>query len=563
MKKSFILSVLVFSIITLFGQNTFRTSEEIKVDLIHNKVDLNFNQAERAVIGTVSLTFKPHFYGTDHVVLDAKDSTSFKILKVTFESKSGTKNLIPKKDYFFEDLEHLKIKLGRSFLKDEILKLTINYEARPYSRELPKGITDRGCFFINHDGKLDGVPKQIWTQGETEWNSCWMPIIDAPNQRYSQEFSLTVEDEYVTQSNGELVKSVKNMDDTRTDIWQLDKTHTPYLTAFVVGEFAVIKDYYKDIELKFLVEKEFEQEAANIFGKTKEMMAFFEEYFGVPYPWGKSYGQVVIRGFSSTGMENTGCVTYDDRVQVTKTEALDKNHGFEYVIAHELAHMWFGDLLTCEDWSQLALNESFATLAEYLWFEHKYGKLEADQYYFDVLRQYYFDERDVHEFPAIRYNYPIPDKMFNSLVYEKGANILQMLRKMIGEDAFKASIKFYLQENQFSAVEIDELRMAFEEVSGKDLKPFFNYFTSSGHPTGNIHFEFDEKKVKINFDSMTNVPISGLEGTLRIYFEDGNIIDQKQIIYGDGMFFFEYSGNPIGATFEPEGMQLRACSKIL
>lgn len=557
MKLLNIIVLTLLSINTLVGQQEdHKGSNEMFVDLIHNEINLSFNQEERTIIGQVALTFKPHFYEQKYIILDAKDSTSFVINKVVLEASGKTKSLIDNTDYHFVDLNHLIVNFNNKFTANDTLKLFIDYISRPYLRDLPQGVSDRGCFFINHDGNLNNVPQQIWTQGETEHNSNWMPIVDSPNQRYTQKLSLTVDNKFTTQSNGDLISSKANSNGTRTDIWRLDKAHTPYLSAFVVGEYAVITDQYKDIELRFLVEKEFENEASNIFGKTKEMFAFFEDYFGIPYPWGESYGQVIIRGFGSTGMENSGCVTYDDRVQITAMESLDRDFGFEYVIAHELAHMWFGNLLTCESWSQLGLNESFATLSEFLWFEHKYGKLEADRYYFDVLRKHYLDDRDVHDFSIIRNNYTTPDDMFTSLVYEKGANVLRMLQHYLGE-AFKEGIRRYLKDNQFSSVEIDELRMAFEDVSGKDLKEFFELFSQVGHPSAELNFSFEKNKVIIDIDSIKNMPKGGFNGSLRVYFKDGKVIDENIKFSNNTTQTFIYQNRvPINATFEPEGILL-------
>jgi len=161
---------------------------------------------------------------------------------------------------------------------------------------------------------------------------------------------ITVEDAFKTISNGKLVKSTKNDDGTRTDYWKQEIPHAPYLFMMAVGPFSEVKDKWKDIETNYYVDEDYEPHAKQIFENTGEILAFYSEKFGMEYPWDK-YNQIVVHDFVSGAMENTGAVIYYDALHQTKREMLDGK--MEDIIAHEAAHHWFGDYVTCESWANL------------------------------------------------------------------------------------------------------------------------------------------------------------------------------------------------------------------
>ena len=234
----------------------------------------------------------------------------------------------------------------------------------------------KGMYFINPRGEEKDKPTQIWTQGETESSSAWFPTIDKTNQRCTQELTVTVENKYVTLSNGKLMSQKKNTDGTRTDYWKMDLPHAPYLFFLGVGEYAVVKDKWRDKEVNYYVEKEYAPVAKKIFGNTPEMMTFFSKITGVDYPWVK-YSQITGRDYVAGAMENTTATIHQESAQQDARELVDGN-SWEGTIAHELFHQWFGDYVTTESWSNLTLNESFADYSQTLWDEYKYGKDEAN-----------------------------------------------------------------------------------------------------------------------------------------------------------------------------------------
>ena len=191
----------------------------------------------------------------------------------------------------------------------------------------------RVCFLSTPRGEDPNKPQQIWTQGETEWNSKWFPTIDKPNERCTQEMYITVEDKFKTLSNGVLVNSIKNEDGTRTDFWKMAQPHAPYLFMIAVGEFAVVQDKWEGIPLDYYVEPEYERSARAIFGNTVEMLDFFSSKLGIKYPWAK-YAQIVVRDYVSGAMENTTSVIFGDFVQKHEEDLIDNNN--DRIVAHEL-----------------------------------------------------------------------------------------------------------------------------------------------------------------------------------------------------------------------------------
>lgn len=471
---------------------TYRSTPEKVNDLVHTKLDIRFNYEKSHAYGKVWITLKPHFYPTDSLLLDAK---GMEIQKVQVVKGNGSMPL----PYRYDGML-LSIRLDRIYQKNETYRVYIEYTAKPneYTGKGSAAITDaKGLYFINPLGQEKDKPTQIWTQGETEGTSVWLPTIDKPNQKSTQEFILTVPDKYVSLSNGIRVAQKKNSDGTRTDTWKMELPNAPYLFFIGVGDYAVIKDTYKGKEVSYYVEKEFESVARRIFGNTPEMMGVFSRLTGVDYPWVK-YAQITGQDYVSGAMENTTATLHSSSAQQDARELKDGN-AWESVIAHELFHHWFGDYVTSESWSNLTLNESFANYSEILWYEHKYGKDAADAHNYNEMNGYINSGSSQKD--LVRYYYADREDMFDAVSYNKGGRILHMLRNFVGDSAFFASLHLYLTTNALKSAEADQLRLAFEEVTGKDLHWFFNqWYFGSGHPQLAIYHDYNDssKMVQVN-----------------------------------------------------------------
>lgn len=456
-------------------------------DLVNTKLDVRFDYAKHYLYGKEWVTLKPHFYPTDSLTLDAKGMDISNISVV----KNG-KN-IPLK-YVYDSLK-LKISLDKKYTSAENYTLYLSYTAKPDELKV-KGsaaISDaKGLYFINSDGADKTKPIQIWTQGETESSSAWFPTIDKPDQKTLEEISMTVPSKYVTLSNGKLISQKPAGTGLRTDTWKMDKPNAPYLFMMAVGDFKIYKDKWKDKEVSYYLEPAFAPFAKQIFGYTPELIGFYSQKLGVDFPWNK-YSQIVVRDYVSGAMENTTATLHGEYVQKTPREMLDDNYSQgESTIAHELFHQWFGDYVTCESWSNLTVNESFADFSETLWAEHRYGKDEGGAHIYEN-QAAYLTSKDARTKNLVRFHYADKEDMFDVVTYQKGGCILNMLRNYLGEDAFFAGLNYYLRQNALGNGEAQQLRLAMEKVSGQDLNWFFNqWYYGAGNPDLKIDYKWDE-----------------------------------------------------------------------
>jgi aminopeptidase N len=466
----------------------YRATQPRINDLVHTKLDVRFDYKKRYLYGKEWVTLKPHFYPTDTLRLDAK-GMDIKNISVVKNGKN-----IPLK-YKYQDSLSLAIQLDKVYHNNETYTVYIDYTSKPNELHV-KGsaaINDaKGLYFINPDGTEKDKPTQIWTQGETESSSCWFPTIDQGQQKTTEEITMTVPAKYVTLSNGLLKSQKVNGDGTRTDVWKQDLPHSPYLFMMAVGDFKIYKDKWRNKEVSYYLEPKYAPYAKEIFGMTPELIEFYSTTLGVDYPWAK-YSQIVVRDYVSGAMENTSATLHGVYVQGTHRELLDAYYDQgRSTIAHELFHQWFGDLVTAESWSNLTVNESFADFSEILWAEHKYGKDEADAHSYQAMLNYMANPANKTK-NLVRFNYNDKEDVFDAVTYQKGGRILNMLRNYLGYEAFYKGLGIYLKTNAFKAGEPQQLRLALEEASGRDLNWFFNqWYYNHGHPSLKISYKWDD-----------------------------------------------------------------------
>ncbi len=560
--KKLILSISLLGI--LFIGNAFaqtETSGRAKVyrqthtkstELKHTKLKVSFDYAKEQMSGEEWLTASPYFYPSDSLVLDAK---AMLIHEVALD-KNGSKT--PLKYDYKNDV--LKINLDKTYNRNQDYTVYIKYTARP-NEVKDKGsaaITDaKGLYFINAQGKDTDKPTQIWTQGETEASSAWFPTIDKPNQKTTQEIYMTVPDKYVTLSNGLMKSSTKENNGMRTDHWVMDKKHAPYLFFIGVGEYAVIKDKWRNIPVDYYVEKEYEPYAKQIFGNTPEMIEFFSKRLNYDYPWAK-YSQITARDYVSGAMENTTAVLHQESAQQKPGDLIDENK-WEDVISHELFHHWFGDLVTAESWSNLTVNESFANYSEYLWNEYKYGKDFADYTLMKASEGYFRDPSNVSK-DLVRFDYHSREDMFDGVSYNKGGSILHMLRNYLGDDAFFAGLNDYLKTNEYGTGEAQQVRLSLEKVSGKDLNWFFNqWYYRSGHPKISYTTSFEPVKKMVTITINQNQISENFEFPLAIdVYENGKPTRKNVWVAAKEKndFTFQVGKNPDFININADGILL-------
>lgn len=530
-------------------QKEYRATPAKLTELKHTKLKVNFDYQKEQMNGEEWLTASPYFYATNELILDAKGML---IHEVALDN-NGKKS--PLKYDYKNDV--LKISLDKTYQKNQDYTVYIKYTARPneVKQEGSQAISDaKGLYFINAQGQDPDKPTQIWTQGETESSSAWFPTIDKSIQKTTQEIYMTVPDKYVTLSNGLLKDSQKESNGMRTDHWVMDKRHSTYLFFMGVGEYAVVKDKWKNIAVDYYIEKEYEPYAKQIYGNTPEMMEFFSKKLGYDYPWSK-YAQISGRDYVSGAMENTTATLHGSDILQKPGQLIDENQ-WEDTIAHELFHHWFGDLVTAESWSNLTVNESFANYSEYLWNEYKYGKDQADYHQMEDVGRYIHNPSDFKK-DLVRFDYASREDVFDLVTYQKGGGILHMLRNYLGDDAFFAGMNDYLKTYEYKNAEAHQLRLCFEKVSGKDLNWFFNqWYFGSGHPKLNYSYTFEpvKKQVTVIVNQSQELPF---EFPLTIDVYDNGQPKRQQVwvnAAAKNTFTFDVSKNPDLVNINADGI---------
>ena len=499
--------------------NPYQPAEARPMDLVHTKLRIEPDWQDEELKGEATLTITPHFYPQDSVVVDAHNFDLHKVML-----KDSINNVEVSYRY---DTQKLVVQLPETYHRTDTAKLFLDYTARLTNLKADNSVAgSKGMFFINADGKVPGKPKQIWTQGETEYSSHWFPTFDQPNQKTTQEVFITVDTAYQTLSNGKKIYTSRNPDGTRTDYWRQQQPHAPYLFMLAVGKYSKVQDSWHDsIPVNYYVEPAYEPYADMIFGETPEMMSYYSQLFDYPYPWAK-YSQVAVRDFIAGAMENTTATIHFSGIQHNRRE--HQHRTYETLIAHELIHHWFGNLVTCESWANLAMNESFATYGEHLWMEHAHGD-EAAAIQWQNDRRAYLREARRKQVPIVQYHYQSAGSLFDRHRYQKGACVLKMLRSTLGDEAFFQGISRYLHQHEYQPVEHHDLRLALEAVSGKDLKWFFDqWFRSPGHPVLDIRQVYDSAQQRVNLivrqqQDTTTKPVYRLPLTVDVHHGGGKV----------------------------------------
>ncbi|MFN8278349.1 MAG: M1 family metallopeptidase [Chitinophagales bacterium] len=483
-------------------------------DLIHTRIDARFDWTHQWLLGTATIQLKPHCYPQQTLDLDAKNMEIHEVALL-----NNTRLPLP----FAYDTQQIHITLPKPYTAADTLQIFIRYAAKPndHAHGGSAAITDdKGLYFINPLGTDSNKPQEIWTQGETESASCWFPTLDHPNQKSTDDIFITVDKKLTTLSNGLLVEQIPQ-GDLRTDHWQMKQPHAPYLFMMAVGEFVVTHDTWRGLPVDYYMEPRYAHMARRIFGETPAMMSYFSDLLGVPYPWPK-YAQIVARDYVSGAMENTSATLHGETLNLDSRTILDGDY-HDY-ISHELFHQWFGDYVTAESWSNLTVNESFANYGEYLWNEHRYGTLHADEVNYEDLEKYIDEATTEKVEPLVRFQYNDREDMFDAHSYEKGGRILHMLRHEIGDSAFFQAMRLYLTSNAYKSAEATQWRLAVEEVTGRDMNIFFKqWYYTEGHPVLRFNYEYERDSAFFTISQRQNNYFGytyELPLTLALHFSD-------------------------------------------
>jgi aminopeptidase N len=434
----------------------------------HIALDLDLDIPNRAYSGTCKIRINPVRDGIDSLTLDA---VSLQIQSV----KAGNT-----KQDFDHDGEYLHIHLKQPTTAGKPFTLTVAYRV-----DQPQ----RGLYFIGPDEHYPDKPIQVWTQGEDEDSRFWFPCFDYPGQLSTSEIRVRVPKQYLAVSNGELV-STEADGDFKIYHWSQTQIHPTYLMTLAVGAFEVIQDHWRNRPVTYYVEKGRKGDAQRSMGKTPQMMEFFSHTFGYDYAYPK-YAQVCVDDFIFGGMENTSTTLLTDRCLIDERAALD-NRSAEALVAHELAHQWFGDLVVINHWSHAWVKEGMATYSEVLWTHHEYGPEDAAYYRLNEMRSYLAEDRGRYRRPMVTHIYREAIELYDRHIYEKGACVYHMLRAELGDELFWRAIHTFVQQNAHATVETLDLIRAIESSTGRNLRFLFDqYVFRGGHPDYKVGYSWD------------------------------------------------------------------------
>ncbi|HXD34635.1 MAG TPA: M1 family aminopeptidase [Pyrinomonadaceae bacterium] len=493
-----ILSLLLLPGVSAFAQGQVQVQQRLirplpptryirshDYDTKHVALNLRFDWEKEQAIGSATIVFSPLVKDLGAIELDAANMTFAGVRLLQGSSL---------KFDALADKQKLRINLDREYQPSETITVVIDYRT---NGPVPKlvGLVGGGIKFIKPTADDPARPKQIWTQGESEYNHYWFPCYDHPNDFFTTEITATVEKPMSVISNGKLIETKEAGNNERAFHWKIDQPHASYLTSLIVGEFTPITEDYEGIPIITNVYKNELEEGKVTAARLAEMVKFFSEKTKLKYPYPK-YAQTTVRDFGG-GMENISATTQtDNMIHDARTELDQTSDGLQ---SHELAHQWFGDYVTCRSWSDIWLNESFATYFQAMWDEHHLGR---DTFLYSDVKsnqdQYYAAWRAGNRRPIVTKNYATPDSVFDTYAYPRGAAVLHMLRTWLGEDNWWRAINHYLTKYAHQPVDTEQFRIAIEEATGQSMDWFFDeWLYRMGHPVFQVTKSYDSAAKKL------------------------------------------------------------------
>ncbi len=507
---------------------------ERTIDIQHMVLRVKVDEKQKTINATVEYTFVPLRDRIPVIRLHAGPELMIQSLSIDGE-----------KVVFHHSGDQLEIVPKSLSLRDTHV-LSITYTGKP----------KKGLYFVMPDMAYPNIPVQVWTQGEAINTRGWLPTYDWPDDRFTTETYWTVRKPYRVIANGKLIEQKEGPEEGWwTFHWKEDVAHSSYLISVVIGEFREVKDMLRDIPVLYYVPLHISEDITRKnFKRTPEIIEFYEKLLDEPYPYEK-YAQTLVYNFLYGGMENISATTLT--VNAVRDEIALIESRPDGLIAHELVHQWFGDLLTCKGWDHLWLNEGFATYFTALWFRHDKGQDEFDWRRYGHLRSY-LNEGKKYKRP-LKWNVAtFPDDFFDRHTYPKGALILHMLHTLLGEKGFLKGIQYYIDKNRVANVEASDLKKAFEKVTGVSLDQFFDEWVyHAGHPVLEIVSEWDGQQKILNLtieqvqETSTWIPYFHLKLPLEIYAGNKVINKTLDISRRHQEYHFELPEKPDMVLIDP------------
>ena len=459
-----VISIVIF-VFQISAQNGKPNFNRLQTYDVQNYIlRINFDREAKKIFGDTTIQLKPLNGNFKSVELDAAD-LNFEVVALLPENKILQFRTAGEKIY---------VELDKIYSPQDTISIRFVYTATP----------KKGIYFVDaetENGKINR-DSQVWTQGEAEEAHHWFPSFDFPSDKATTEQFITAEKGETVIGNGELIEQKDNSDGTVTFHFKMPVPHSTYLVSFIVGKFVKSSETYKKIPLGFYVYPGKESIVPKAFGRTKDIFRVFEELTKVDYPYNK-YDQTTVAAFNFGGMENITATTMADE-EILAANNPNFKGGVEDLVSHELAHSWFGNLVTCKNWAELWLNEGFATFMEAAYREKMYGRADYLMKIRSNAQQFIVDDAVNKNRHGLYNQLARPDdSIFDVTTYQKGGAVIHTLRETVGDEAFWKALNIYLNRHKYGNVETGDLQKALEETSGKNLDWFFRQWVyGAGHP---------------------------------------------------------------------------------
>ncbi|HEX3553727.1 MAG TPA: M1 family aminopeptidase [Thermoanaerobaculia bacterium] len=479
-------------------------------DLQHLKLDLAFDWDARSVAGTATETLTPLLPGLDSLVFHA---AGLDIGKVRVNGAERPFSLDPQ-------AQTLTVRLDRPYGPADRIEAAIDYAARPQA----------GLYFVGPDKAYPAKPRQIYSQGESDLNRFWFPAWDSPNDRTTTEVVATVKPPFEVVSNGKLVEVRDRPDGRRTWHWSMDFPHATYLLSVVIGEFAKVSDQWQGIPVDYYVPKgpRAAEEARRSFGMTPAVLDFYSKVTGHPYPYPK-YAQATVIDYMWGGMENISATTQTART--LHDARAEPDFTSEGLVAHEAAHQWFGDLVTCQDWSNAWLNEGFADYFTALYAGNAHGPDELQAQLDEYRRGYLREDANRYRRPIVTRRYADSIAMFDGHTYAKGALVLHMVHFLLGDEGWWKGIHAYLDRFAGRTVVTHDLQEALEDATGASLGPLFEqYVYGAGHPELKVRWSWQPETRQVHLEIRQTQEITAETGLFSFPLEVALVGEKETVV---------------------------------